>query len=102
VISSLANQALGQLESQPYQPPPGTQTFLFSENGTLVENAVDALYDCKVSLSAIPTDGSTAEENSGAPNPGPYCSLVKMEFTWPVGSASHLNRRVIHATLSNN
>jgi uncharacterized protein (TIGR02598 family) len=102
VISSLATQALGELESQPYKAPPQKQIFLFSENGSLVQNAGDARYSCEVNLSAIPASGSTAGEGTAAPSPGPYCSLVTMEFTWPVGTTSKLNRRVIHATLANN
>ncbi|HSI61669.1 MAG TPA: prepilin-type N-terminal cleavage/methylation domain-containing protein [Candidatus Saccharimonadia bacterium] len=102
VISSLATQALGELESQPYQAPPRTQVFLFSENGALVENPADARYSCSVTLSAIPAGGATAGGATSAPSPGPYCSLVTMEFTWPVGTTSKLNRRVIHATLAKN
>ncbi|QIF00277.1 prepilin-type N-terminal cleavage/methylation domain-containing protein [Roseimicrobium sp. ORNL1] len=104
VISSLSTQVLGQLQSEPYQNPqssPPARNFLFSENGQLVQNPAEAQYDCRVSFGAIPVSAGAGPEGTIA-NPGPNCSLVTMEFTWPVGSRSRLNRRVVHATLANN
>jgi hypothetical protein len=77
-------------------------TFFFSADGSLVKEQAEAQYRCEVSLSAIPVGGTSAAGGSfTAPSPGPDCSLVAMEFTWPVGTTSKLNRRVIHATLAN-
>jgi uncharacterized protein (TIGR02598 family) len=104
VISSLSSQVLGQLQSEPYQNPqasPPARNFLFSENGQLVKDLAEAQYDCRVSFGVIPVSTGEGPEGTIA-NPGPNCSLVTMEFTWPVGSRSRLNRRVIHATLANN
>jgi uncharacterized protein (TIGR02598 family) len=104
VISSLSTQVLGQLQSEPYQKPetnPPPRNFLFSENGQLVQNPAEAAYDCRVSIGTIPVSTGAGPEGTIA-NPGSNCSLVTMEFTWPVGSSSKLNRRVVHATLANN
>lgn len=102
MISSLSTQALGELEAQPYQPPPRTATFYFTADGALVKEQAKAQYRCLASLSTIPSGGTlSAGDASSTPSPGPDCSLVTMEFTWPVGSTSKLNRRVIHATLAN-
>lgn len=104
VISSLSSEVLGQLQSEPYQDPltfPPPRNFLFSESGQLVQNVAEAQYNCRVSFGAIPISAAVGPEDVMA-NPGPNCSLVTMEFTWPVGRSSRLNRRVVHATLANN
>lgn len=104
VISSLTTQVLGQLQSEPYQNPqtsPPARNFLFSENGQLVQNPAEAEYNCRVSFGTIPVSAGAGPEDTTA-NPGPNCSLVTMEFTWPVGTKSRLNRRIVHATLANN
>jgi uncharacterized protein (TIGR02598 family) len=109
LMSSLSTQVLGELEAQPYRRPPPYEaappqpvTFFFSADGSLVKEQAKAQYRCEVSLSAIPLGGtSSAGGSSTAPSPGPDCSLVTMDFTWPIGSKSKLNRRVLHATLAN-
>ncbi len=99
VLPSLTSQAIEELRARPYQPPPRMLVLHFSENGALLKDAAGALYRCTATLAPITSGAPDVPGRPRSPDPGTYCSVVTLEFTWPSPQSSRFNRRVVHASL---
>ncbi len=103
VLPSLTSQAVEVLRVRVAAAPTEVHRLFFSENGALLADAESsrALYRCRATPLPVPVapDAEGGAGASRAPDPGPFCRLMILEFTWPSPSSGLLNRRVVHASL---
>jgi hypothetical protein len=100
VFPAMCSQVMGKLRAAPYPDtlPPGVQMVYFTDQGTLLDQAQSAAFECEITHRAL-TPEALRPGGANPPTPGPHCHLVQMKFRWPAGAAGG-KTRIFHATLA--